>query len=291
MFLGREHGCTSCGVYMNELMKDSAWLKANELIREKYGKNLSYRAIKLLTETTQTEGVFYSSGDDLVIPLKLKNYDLGDVIVGRGSVLSTEQKLEIADLIKFLVEPKLYSLQLKQSEDNLLKLNTRSLSLVDSENQIVELYHSEKFKKQTLSSIVLLKSHTEHTRNKVALKIHEMTGRNLFVHLDDIISATTTKEDLKSLYDVTIYIDDVEGLSLPTLNLLQEYLTLNITQGPLFLVGSSLSLDSIQNKTWPEELKKDLMGFYFDIDRVPISQQTSEDILDLLFFHLDTVHT
>ncbi|MBY0554258.1 hypothetical protein K2P97_06995 [bacterium] len=275
---------------MTDLMKDQAWQKANNLIQEKYGKTLSYRSLKLITEASknQKSEQFYTAGDDLIIPLKLKNFDLGDVVVGRGSFLDQQQKAEIVDLIKFLVEPKLYSLQLKKSEENLLNISTTKLSLVDS-SRVVELYQSEKAKKQTLSQIILLKSHTEMTRNKVALKIHEMTERNLFVHLDDIIASLSSKEDLKTLNDVTIYIQDVQLLSKDTLNLLQEFLELNTTDGPLFLVGSSLSMEAIESQDWSPILKKDLMGFYFDIDRVPLSQQTSEEILELLFFQLDEV--
>lgn len=275
---------------MINLTNDSAWIKANELIREKYGKNLSYRAIKLISENAKTlhDENFYSLGDDLVIPLKLKNFNLGDVIVSRGSLLNQDQKLEVLDLVKFLVEPKVYSLQLRQSEENLINQTSKPLTLVTARS-VVPIHPPEKFRKQTLSQILMLKSHTELTRNKVALKIHEMTERNLFVHLDDIINSISSKEEIKTLNDVTVYIADITLLSKATLNLLQEYLDMNSADGPLFLVGSSLSLEAIENVDWPESLKKDLMGFYFDIDRVPLSQQTSPEILELLFFQLDSV--
>lgn len=275
---------------MVNLTSDSAWIKANELIREKYGKNLSYRAIKLISENSKTlhDENFYSVGDDLVIPLRLKNFNLGDVIVSRGSLLNSEQKLEVLDLVKFLVEPKVYSLQLRQSEENLINQTSKPLAIVNSKS-VIPIHPPEKFRKQTLSQILLLKSHTELTRNKVALKIHEMTERNLFVHLDDIINSISSKEEIKTLSDVTVYIADIMLLSKATLSLLQEYLEMNSADGPLFLVGSSLSLDAIENADWPESLKKDLIGFFFDIDRVPLSQQASPEILELLFFQLDTV--
>lgn len=275
---------------MVNLTNDSAWIKANELIREKYGKNLRYRAIKLISENSKTlhDEKFYSIGDDLVIPLKLKNFNLGDVIVSRGSLLDPDQKLEVLDLVKFLVEPKVYSLQLRQSEENLINQTSKPLSLVNSRS-VVPIHPPEKFRKQTLSQILMLKSHTELTRNKVALKIHEMTERNLFVHLDDIINSISSKEEIKTLNDVTVYIADIMLLSKATLSLLQEYLEMNSADGPLFLVGSSLSLEAIEKVDWPESLKKDLMGFYFDIDRVPLSQQASPEILELLFFQLDAV--
>ena len=275
---------------MINLTNDSAWIKANELIREKYGKNLSYRAIKLISENSKTlhDENFYSVGDDLIIPLRLKNFNLGDVIVSRGSLLDPDQKLEVLDLVKFLVEPKVYSLQLRQSEENLIHQKSKPLTLVNSRT-VIPIHPPEKFRKQTLSQILMLKSHTELTRNKVALKIHEMTERNLFVHLEDIINSISSKEEIKTLSDVTVYIADIMLLSKATLNLLQEYLEMNSTDGPLFLVGSSLCLEDIENVAWPESLKKDLMSFFFDIDRVPLSQQASPEILELLFFQLDTV--
>lgn len=286
---------------MHDLMSDAAWIKANALVKEKYGKNLSYRAIKLLGSGSISESeAFYSVGDDLIIPLKLKDYNLGDVVVARGSLLDPQQKSEITDLVKFLVEPKIYSLQLKKSEENLLRAGRQTLSLVEDEDSVIALYSSEKATRRTLSQVILLKSHTELNRNKVALKIHEMTGRNLFVHLDDIADSLTSKEDISTLTDMTIYIDDVESLSTGMLNMLQDYLEAadgtspggkGGGEGPLFLVGSGLSLEAIQQKSWPPALKADLMGFFFDIDRVPLSQQTSEDILDLLFFELDSVLT
>ena len=44
---------------------------------------------------------------------------------------------------------------------------------------------------------------------------------------------------------------------------------------------------SLESKNWSVRLKNDLMGFYFDIDRVPLAQQTSHEILDLLFFEMN----
>lgn len=277
---------------MTDLFNDTVWIKANDLIKEKYGKSLTYRSMRLLgDESSSTENaIYYSQGDDLVIPLKLKNFNLGDVIVDRGSFLDLQQKTEVTDLIKFLVEPKLYNLQLKKSESSLTVSNQRTLSLVNED--VVELYKDDvEPKRQTLSQIILLKSHTELTRNRVALKLHDMTERNLFVHLDDIIDSLSSKDDLGTLSDITIYIPDVEKLSHSTMRLLKEHLDSQPENGPLFLIGSNLSMDAILEKQWPDNLKQDLAGFYFDIDRVPLSQQTSEDILELLFFQFDPLMT
>lgn len=288
---------TKWGSRMTNLINDSVWIKASALVKEKYGKNLSYRSIKLISDNISDSGCanacddFYASGDDLIIPLKLKDFNLGDVIVSRGTQLNQQQKIEVMDLVKFLVEPKIYSMQLQQIESNLHTFINRPLSLVTA-NSVVPLYQSETFHKKTLSQIILLKSNNELNCNKVALKIHDMTKRNLFVHLDDIISSLTSKEDIRTLTDVSIYTQNIESLPVSTLFLLQDYFAWsesNSPNGPLFLMGSSLSLAEIQVQVWADSLKKDLMGFYFDIDRVPLSQQTSPEILELLFFQLEDV--
>lgn len=278
---------------MFDLMQDSVWLKASDLIKSKYGKSLTYRAIKLISEEdadSQTTSSFYSNGDDLVIPLRSKNHLLGDVIVDRGSLLDPQQKSEVVDLIKFLVEPKLYNIRLQKTEESLEKNVKRSLSVVQEE-VIVDLYGEDHKKPQTLSQIILLKAHAELTRHRVALKLHEMSERNLFVRLDDIIKSIQSKADFSNLSDITIYVDDVENLPEETLVLLQEALEEANPEGPLFLVGSNLSMDAILEKNWPDQLKRNLAGFYFDIDRVPLAQQASTEILDLLFFQFDASMT
>lgn len=271
---------------MFDIQNDSAWLSASKIIEEKYGKILSYRSLRVLNPSLKTDepNNFFAKGEDLVIPLKEKSYDLGDVIVFRGAYLDPQQKAEVADLVGFLIKPSLYNIHLKKKENGL------SLNVTHEDTDVIELFNSNPPAKQTLSQLILLKSQLELSRNKVALKIHEMTERNLFVHLADIIQSISKPEDFKSLSDVTIYINDIEKLSAQTLSMLNTYLSSHWqNNGPLFLIGSTLTMEQIENSSWPNSLKKDLLGFYFDIDRVPLSQQTSEEILDLLFFKFDTV--
>ncbi|MBC7742805.1 MAG: hypothetical protein H7061_11440 [Bdellovibrionaceae bacterium] len=271
---------------MNDILNDSAWKKTLELVKDKYGKSLSYRSMKILGENQ--DSTFYSQGDDLIVPLRLKNHNLGDVIVARGSLLDSQQKSEVVDLIKFLVEPKVYNLHLKQSEENSKLIDEPNNTVrMDRRPLTLQVFTNKITTRKTLSQIIHLKSIKPLTRQKVAAKIHEMTERNLFVHLDDISASLTSVQDIKTLADTTIFIESIEDLSPTMLQLLQKYLENSFEDGPLFLIGSGLALIDIQNQTWSTSLKNDLMGFYFDIDRVPPSQQTSEDILELLFFQLD----
>ncbi len=276
---------------MKEILDNLAWKKTFKLIEEKYGKTLQFRALKLLSDQKKSA---YLHGDDFVIPLSLKNYDLGNVIVTRGSFLSDDQKNEIVDLIKFLVEPQVYTLHLKTTEENML---SQKINDAREKNKVVQLFDNyEVYQppaiKKLLSQIIHLKSHTVQSRHKVAFKIHEMSQRNLFVRFHDIVNSSATVEDLLTLSDTTVFIEDIEVLTNSELQLLELFLSRitqdNLDSTPIILVGSSLPLASLESKDWNTRLKNDLMGFYFDIDRVPLAQQTSHEILDLLFFELNT---
>ncbi len=278
------------GYVMKEILDNSAWKKTFKLIEEKYGKTLQFRALKLLSDQKKSA---YLQGDDFVIPLSLKDQDLGNVIVTRGSFLSDDQKNEIVDLIRFLVEPQVYTLHLKTTEQNILsqkKNDAREKSKVVQLFENYNVYQPPAIKK-LLSQVIHLKSHTVQSRNKVAFKIHEMSQRNLFVRFHDIINSSATVEDLLTLSDTTVFIEDIEALTNSELQLLESFLGLitkdNLDSTPIILVGSSLPLATLESKNWNMRLKNDLMGFYFDIDRVPLAQQTSHEILDLLFFEIN----
>ena len=244
---------------MKEILDDSAWKKTLQLIEEKYGKTLQFRALTLLNDQKKSA---YLNGDDFIIPLSLKNYDLGNVIVNRGSFLSEEQKSEIVDLIKFLVEPQVYNLLLKTTEENILNQKNNALA---EKNKVVKLFDNFEIyqtsnAKKLLSQIIHLKAHTVQSRHKVALKIHEMSERNLFVRFHDIINKTATVEDLLSLSDTTVFIEDIEQLSEYELQLLEAFLAhTNQTQldsAPIILVGSCLPMATLESKNWSLHFKK-----------------------------------
>ena len=273
--------------HMKQLFEDQAWKKTLQLIEEKYGKSLQFRSLKLMNDQKKSA---YQQGDDFIIPLSLREFDLGNVIVSRGSFLDEQQKSEIVDLIKFLLEPQVYNLHLKNTEEIILnQKNNRTKKA----SEVIDLYASKENEatRRPLSQIIHLKSLVPQIRLKVALKIHDMSRRNLFVRLNDVIHAESTVEDLLSLNDTTVFIEDVKTVGPAQLKIIEEFLSqttvLGHDSGLLVLVGSSLTLEAIETESWNLRLKNDLMGFYFDIDRVPMNQQTSEEILDLLFFELN----
>ncbi len=269
---------------MKSVTENVVWEKTEALIQEKYGKQIKFRSLNLLN--TQTSP--YSKGDDLIIPLNTKSIYLGEVIIDRGSLLSPDQKNEVTDLVHFLVEPHVYNTHLKFKQMNTTFANESEESFVDLSIPFLKILNSkeEVEKPKLVSHIIHLRSVSALQRKNVALKIHEIAKNNLFVDLTEISSQLTNAEDFKPFSETTIFISDLKSLNKRELQLLAAGVKSNLSK-TLFIVGSKLQESELAELGLEEGLKNDLLAILFDIDRVPLNQQTNADVLELLFFNLE----
>lgn len=81
---------------------------------------------------------------------------------------------------------------------------------------------------------------------------------------------------------------DLHTLSVAELILLNEAVQLEDSD-LVFIFGSFMSSQEINSLNISQSLKNDLNAILFDIDRIPISQQTNSDVLELLFFSVDQI--
>lgn len=266
---------------MKDVVENSVWTKTQSLIQDKYGKRISLKTIDLSNSTAPS----FLEGDDLIVPLNSKPVYLGEVIVNRGSLLSTQQRDEVVDLIRFLVEPHVYNKHLKLKEEIQAYKQKIAAEELESDN-VFSLFSNDLEEEKLvklLSSVIHLKSASTATRKKVALKIHEMAEQNLFVSFTEIAHQINSVDELKSFEKTTMYIDNLESLNLREIELLNAACSLK-QDGLVFIIGSYLSDQQIDRLKLSDELKADLHAILFDIDRLPLSQQTSTDVLELLFF-------
>ncbi len=268
---------------MKSVTENVVWEKTEALIQEKYGKQIKFRSLNLFNAQTSP----YSKGDDLIIPLNTKSVHLGEVIIDRGSLLSPDQKNEVTDLVHFLVEPHVYNAHLKFKQ-----MNTSIVPESDSyENLSIPFLkiitnEEESEKPKLVSHIIHLRSVSMLQRKNVALKIHDIAENNLFVDLTEISSQLTTASDFKPFSDTTIFVNDIKSLNRRELQLLADGVKSNSSK-VLFIVGSQLQESELAELELDESLKNDLLAILFDIDRVPLKQQTNTDVLELLFFNLE----
>jgi hypothetical protein len=292
---------------MKELLNGGVWTKTSQLINDKYGKKIEFRFLAVL----DSEQPFYSKGDDLIVPLKSRKHYLGDVVIQRGAAMSVDEKMELTDLIQFLIEPQVYNLHLKnieksiessateklteikpydQSNGNVFSIFGKSEShecMLDEETTQIDITE----KKKTISNILHLNSKNLDSRKKVALQIHEISGSDIFVQLQDIAKSLHSVSDLKNLAGATIYIEDILKLSSGEIQIISDF-SQNQQQIDLqFIIGSDLTDKEIMSLPCHDQLKKDLIGCVFEIDRIPSHQQPNglifTEILELLFFSFD----
>ncbi len=266
---------------MKSVTENVVWEKTEALIQEKYGKQIKFRSLNLINAQTSP----YSKGDDLIIPLNTKSVHLGEVIIDRGSLLSPDQKNEVTDLVHFLVEPHVYNTHLKFKQMN---TSAASESYEDLSIPFLKIITHEKEteKPKLVSHIIHLRSVSILQRKNVALKIHEIAENNLFVDLTEISSQLTTASDFKPFSETTIFVNDIKSLNRRELQLLADGVKSNPSK-TLFIVGSQLQETELAEMGLDESLKNDLLAILFDIDRVPLKQQTNSDVLELLFFNLE----
>ncbi len=287
----------------HDITSESAWKKTSQFIKEKYGKKIEFQFLSV-TSNNNGDGLESSSsqrsyvqGDDLVVPLKYKNAELGNVVVCRGATLPFEQQQETEDLIRFLIEPQAYNrmLELKLSsstqpeqESNVIRLFGRT-DYVDQEEVIVINDEQEK-KRRLVSPFIHVKSKSATVRHKIALKIHEMIGTIVFIRLQDIADGSQPVTHEMDLSDTTLFIEDLTALNPHQMDLLERLARRNLSDSKIncaVIVGSGLNDDQIHHLDCSQAMKNDLLGLAYDADRVPVTQQASQEILDLLFFNDD----
>lgn len=138
--------------------------------------------------------------------------------------------------------------------------------------------------------MIHLKSSSALIRKKVALKIHDMAEQNLFVSFTDIVRQMHSAEEFKTFDKTTVFVEDINQLNDQQLALLDAACALKV-DGLVFIIGSSLNDKQIDALDLSKELKADMNAILFDIDRLPFAQQTSTDVLELLFFSSSNPNT
>jgi hypothetical protein len=280
---------------INDITNESAWKKTSQFIEEKYGKKIEYRfIIEAAPSDVVKEQRFFIIGDDLIVPLKYKLTELGQVIISRGATLNNDQKNETADLIQFLIEPQIYNKVLKlqlsslTQKSNKIDENVIELFSKKDKNEDRHIIDDETSSKRLISKFIHIRSKSPQTRRKVALKIHEMAGTIVMINLQDFYDGKIPMpagEVLKMNLDATtLYIDNMLDLNPNQLAVIEQLSKLKASGNYVIIVGSSLNEDQINHLEYNREFKNDLIGLSYDADRVPTAQQASDEILDLLFF-------
>ena len=281
---------------MNDIIKEPSWGRAQSIIQERFNKSIEYRFMDILTadDNSVTSTKAFVRNDDLVVNLSYQKVRLGHLIIQRGAFLKDTDRADIIDLVDFMLTPVIYNLYLKNMEKSILIEKSELAQAENSASNIIPLqkHHYNEFEPKNdllsldniISKFLHLKARNSMQRKKVALKLHEMLGHNFFLDYSQISKNVLTADELKDLDKTTLYVDDITQLEQRDLQFLNSFIEKQDQLSILFLVGSSMTDQRIHQLNTTEQLKNDLVGFSFEIDKVPVEMQTSEEILELMFF-------
>ncbi|WP_413559074.1 hypothetical protein [Bdellovibrio sp. HCB209] len=277
---------------------DSSFVsRLKHLVETRYGKNLLIRQLMDLGDLHDHEDTFLR-GKDFHVPIKVNGALLGTAIVPGAEDLNAEKRQGVTQLIRMVLEPALYKWYLEQKESNLVEISkanfeTENLHVFgdDALPSIDELLEdtstdlAKGLSKELLSHLIHLEGSNATTNKKVALQLHELTGRWAFVPFNDIKGQLHSSYDIAKMGEMTIFIENIEALNAAEQELLLEYLEEeHLADEPLIITSSSLNLEDLGKlETMKSNLIDEASVNCFEVDRAPLTSQGLREVLELFF--------
>lgn len=272
-------------------------VKLRQMLSSRYGKGLELRPLMDLSKLEMKSDTIVH-GNDLYIPILVAEQFLGTAVIPHGWELTDDKRKSVAQLVRMVLEPVLYNNFLERREANLkclesLEFPDTNLSLFgDDEEDETILVSEEDFatRKHLTASLIHLQGQQNQLTKKVALQIHEVSGRWAFVPFEDV------KQDLKEALDIcnlgamTLFIDRVEDLSPEHQNLIADYLkSPRSLEEPLILTSSTKSPEGLRQSITNTRLLEDMLNLHLEVDRTPLSSHTLREMVEM-FFRIDEHH-
>lgn len=274
--------------------QDNSMVRLKQLLASRFGKGLELRPLTDVSDEESAGGGGHSlKGVDLHIPLRVRDAFLGTAVVPSVGDLSAENKVQISQMVRMVLEPALYRDYLERREDNLRSLSEESL---DSSNLKVfgapeapELEDDAEATIQQphlLSNLIYFHGHDTQRARRAALMLHEMTGRWAFAPFEDLSANIHSVLDLVKLGAMTLFVSDVNALDPKTQDMLVDYLSVpRSAESPLILIAGSADPEELtrQGRLSPA-IMAEISINSLELDRIPLKEKSLRDVLQLMFF-------
>ena len=276
---------------------DNSFLKLKQMLADRYGKDLHIRQLMDLAELGTPEEDAFTRGRDLHIPISVKGSILGTAVIPKADDLTSEKRQGVTQLVRMVLEPALYKWYLDQKESNLVEISKAGLTLenvilfgdepLPSIDEILnensELLN-EGPAQDLVSHIIHLEGRSEITNKKVALQLHEITGRWAFVPFHDIKGQLHSSQDISKMGAVTILVENVETLNHSEQELLMEYIEEeHESDEPLIVTSSLVGMRELEKSLSNSNLVDELSVNCFEVDKAPLTTQGLKEVLELFF--------
>ena len=274
---------------------DSSFVnRLRQILSSRYGKGLQIRQLMDLTEVKSEDA--FTKGRDLHIPLCVNGAILGTAVIPSADDLNKEKQQGVTQLVRMVLEPAMYKWHLEQKEANLMEISKANLTLdnvllfgeepmptIDEilSGEMAEL--NEGPAEDLISNLIHLEGRSELTNKKVALQLHEITGRWAFVPFNDIKGQLHSSQDIAKMGAMTIYIENVAALNPAEQELLMDYIGEDrFSDEPLIITSSFQSLEELA-AVLHSDLLDEVSVNCFEVDRAPLTTQGLREVLELFF--------
>lgn len=271
---------------------ETSFLRLQQLVKSRYGKGVKVLPM-MKVSSEHLINSFYYHGIDLHIPIFVKQNYLGTAVITEGRDLSTDEQSSLAETVRLVLEPNLYSRWLKRREENLAEVSrldfTPSDNLIlfnDLEKKYLDVSHQEdKLNVRLVSNLIHLHGKNEFLIKRVAVQVHELSSRWAFLPFRDLSEIRNTN-DLINLGAVSLFVENVETLESEHQQLILSYLASpRASDEPLIITASSLPLSGLRESGKLDSALVEEMTFTcFEVDRAPLSTFELKDILEMMFF-------
>nr|BFD68851.1 hypothetical protein HAGR004_38730 [Bdellovibrio sp. HAGR004] len=276
---------------------DSSFVeRLKQILANRYGKGLQIRQLMDLSDISDADEVF-TRGRDLHIPIRVNGNFLGTAVVPSADDLNSEKRSGVAQLVRMVLEPAMYKWYLDQKEANLEELNKvqpnlenvrlfgESLPSIDDILNEDSPALTESPANELVSHLIHFEGRSENNNKKVALQLHELTGRWAFVPFNDIKGQLHSSMDIARLGGMTIFVENVENLNPSEQELLMEYISEDhLADEPLIVTSSLKNLDELGSvSSLDPKLVDELSVNCFEVDRAPLTAQGLKEVLELFF--------
>jgi hypothetical protein len=235
--------------------------KLNDMLKSRYGKGLSIRRLAGVDGGLNQE--ISLRGDDLYIPIFVKEIFLGYGLIHEARDLSSTDHQHLARLVRMILEPHLYSQHLE-----------RTLGNIEIEKATIQTEVGDAPKTQAL----FLYGTQSHLIQKACLEIHELAGRLSYLPLSAVIGGLNSLSDLQALDESTLVVDLDSSIPVGVQDLLSLFLE-SALSGPLLLFVGSKAASFLELNL---RLKSYLKACEFSVDRLPLDRSAMKEALEML---------
>lgn len=247
--------------------------KLNDMIKDRYGKGFSVRQLAGVSSEPMTD--ISLRGNDLYIPISVKDVFLGYGLVHEARDLSSDQHTHLSRLVRMILEPALYSQHIERTLHN--------LEIAKNENTHNDFGTQDIEESAGPKSIFIFGQHASRVQ-KIGMEIHEISQNWSYLPFKDIEARMLQVSDFEALENTTLVVDLEKSVDKAQQSLIIDYIEKGKKGAMLMFVSSKPSYQLLEAELIVAQLHELLQKCEFSVDRLPVEKETLKEVLEMIYF-------